>query len=254
MRSSRPLLAAELETKELRPITLHTPILPTGTRQSQTLPVSLPLQLPYKAPQELKRWARRLKSRTNLDGEVLSKRIKKVAPHLSVLQSRRLKANTQMAYLQAMELFLGNAAMSCMPDWPRETWDSELVEALDRMYQRGAAQQEATHVVSATMWLNPSLVGSVKMALPGAKASLKGWLRLEPAGSRPLIPWVILWQLILQLLANGDTEAALITWLAFEGYFRISELRLLRAFQLTPPTGAVGQSQAYCAFSWLQAT
>ena len=60
-------------------------------------------------------------------------------------------------------------------------------------------------------------------------ASLKGWNKSVPRSQRPPMPACLVLVMTRLFIVRSQYQWALITWLGFDGYFRISEI-----FQLTP--------------------
>ena len=154
---------------------------------------------------------------------ILAQRIRTLRPEVTFLQLSRLRPATQSKYAGALERVLAWWRMRSLPDWAAGMWDAALQDYLEELYEQGANRGEASSVVAALLWLRPELGGTQKAALPLSAASLRGWAKLEPGFTRPPLPYAIALAAALWLAEHSQQEAALLVWMLFETYLRVSE-------------------------------
>lgn len=95
------------------------------------------------------------------------------------------------------------------------------------------ADGEASYLTTKVVYCRPDL--SFRQGLPRARAALKGFRRLAPAGSRLPWPFPVLAMLVNEMARMGDGDAAVDTALAYGLLFRPSELLRVRSVELVPP-------------------
>lgn len=105
--------------------------------------------------------------------------------------------------------------------------DNLLAEYFNHLYNTNPSRgnlQKSVNCRAGILLHYPQL----ESRLPLAKASIKGWGHTVPRSQRPPIPACLVFVMIRLFIKRNLLELALVTWLGFDGYFRISEIFKIR--------------------------
>ena len=114
-------------------------------------------------------------------------------------------------------------------------WDDVLARHLDSLFLAAGSRDMATKLVAAVIWRNPALSRASGTRLVLTRQALRGWLRLEPAGSRLPLPYCVICALVMLFLNDGRRDLALLVLFSVEIYARPAEPLRLRVADFVPP-------------------
>ncbi|CAK0891989.1 unnamed protein product [Prorocentrum cordatum] len=154
--------------------------------------------------------------------------------------TERVRPATQAGYCDVLEPLADFLGRRPLPTLSGPQWDSLLLNFVEWVRGEGWSRALASRPLPAVVWAQPTLGGPLRQVFPGAHAAMLGWRQLEPAHSRPPLPWGVVLALAWAMLPECPVGALAII-VMFETYMRPSELLSLTVGQLVPPTASRGQ-------------
>ena len=149
--------------------------------------------------------------------------------------------NQYQRYLQLFVDFCKESGES----WPprAEDLDPLLPDYMDLLYLQGRGPQEGEKTVAAVEYNFIAAKGNMFRA----KRALKGWRKVSPAQSRPPLPRVAMFGGLMNLLAAGLHDMALMTLVAFFLCLRPGEAIDLKGTNMIKPVKSAGLQ-----FQWVR--
>ena len=186
------------------------------------------------------------KVRLQLEGKTQEERFKKRKRFLeNVEMTPRFPGQTfleQMAvtqevatdYLKRMKAFKAFANKMHLKLRPINKLDESFSIYLNHLFAEGIDVSEGFKTLAALVDARPD--ASQKGDLPRSRRSLQGWAKLDPARTRPPMPYPLVALLSCNMFEKNQGEAALLVLLSFTAYLRPSEALTLRGEDIVGPT------------------
>ena len=140
-------------------------------------------------------------------------------------------ATDYMIRYQDFRLFVKKKAYNI--DTPKSL-DSSFSFYLNHLFFEGADVSEGFKVLAAVLDAHPDCGG--KLGLCQSRRCLQGWAKIDPARTRPPLPFPVVAMLAVHMIDFGCPEAALAILLTFSCYLRPSEMLSIRGVDLVAPT------------------
>ena len=233
-KTTRKLLPADAAASSSR----DTPLGPMGSDTSGGTRQGRPKRQRQDFKVVASKASKQREERRRKEDKVLQGRIKSINPALTHLQMNKVRPRTQGRYLRSLEAFLAHQPYQKLPEWSSEEWDTEVLSYLENLYDSGEGQAEAKLICAAVLWMCPQLKGPQRAALPKCSVALRGWSRMEPDKTRAPLPYSVMCAMTVWLCREGQHrlrwQSALLLWVMFESYLRISEALALKSEDVIP--------------------
>ena len=194
-------------------------------------------------PAPLKRLARlrsQLGGKTAVERSAKRQKFIQEAPQLprfpgqTFLEQMAVSHEVALDYMTRMRFFHVFAQQKRLKLHPSTKLDESFSIYLNQLFSDGADASEGFKTFAALLDAYPQTSG--KAGLPRARRCLQGWAKLDPARSRPPMPFSLVALICCHLLELQCVEAALAILLSFTAYLRPSEVLNLRGSDLVGPT------------------
>jgi hypothetical protein len=161
------------------------------------------------------------------------------------LEKSSVQAPTRHDYENRRIAFNHFVRQECLPTMSTAELDTAIVDFFDEMWWKGHPVEDGTKSLAALRYFLPQVDRKHGgEALPRASRALAGWVKRAPRMSRPPFPLQALMLVILDLVARGMTEPALMLALLFTCYLRPNELNR-RIDDVVRPVKAAGAAMQY---------
>lgn len=154
-----------------------------------------------------------------------------------LLHSRAVTDRTRARYARAVSDFdtwLGRFEKVLRESDPRMSLDEAMTRYFTYLFNKGDPQYKATYCLHGMRLFQPGVGAGFPMALK----ALKGWKKIQPSGSRPVMPReVVVMMAMMMRWRFRDNDVAVLTLLAFDCYLRCGELVALRTQDLVEMRG-----------------
>ena len=151
------------------------------------------------------------------------------------LEANAVGPATRATYTHMMAIFTKFATSSSLPTSRHEHLDHALAQLLNKVWLDGWTRGEASKLYAAVLDARPECGKQGSKSLPHSKRALQGWARLEPATTRPPLPWEFAALLAWHALQAGHPAACVAIVLMFTTYIRPIEAFDLAESSLVPP-------------------
>lgn len=153
----------------------------------------------------------------------------------TALELQAVSTETRVMHRSAMQIFDAFMTSCALPVSTDEELDLAAANYVNLLWNRGAKRHEGTRFYAVLMDRFPRFGAVGSSALPKVCRALKGWSRLEPAMTRPPLPWTVAAWMMFAMLSSGQIDAALAVGLMFTTYYRPSEALGVREGDLIDP-------------------
>ena len=137
-------------------------------------------------------------------------------------------------YMKRMEAFKTFAKSRHLKLHPINKLDESFTIYLNHLFSDGIDVSEGFKTLAALVDARPD--ASQKGDLPRSRRCLQGWAKLDPARTRPPMPYPLVALLCCNMLEKNQGEAALMVLLSFAAYLRPSEALTLQGEDVVGPT------------------
>ena len=79
-----------------------------------------------------------------------------------------------------------------LPVWSAVDWDHVLDDYLNFLYDKQCSVEGCSRILAAVLWAEPHLGATIRATFPVASRALAGWRKLQPARSRPPLPYEVM--------------------------------------------------------------
>ena len=162
--------------------------------------------------------------------------------HLSLLERKSVSVEVQNQYQKYFQLFV-DFCRENGEAWPPslECLDPLMADYMDLLYLQGRGAHEGEKTLASVEF---NIVAS-KGKMVRSRRALKGWRKVVPALSRLPLPRVALYGIVMNLLAGGFKNMALMTLVAFYLYLRPGEAIEVKAGNVVKPVRSAGVQYQY---------
>ena len=158
----------------------------------------------------------------------------------TMLEQRAVSATTRSGYDEAVKEFEEFVVTRRLPRKTVLQIDRATSDYVNFLWDGGHEKHVATRFYAAFVDHFPEFGSGGTLRLSRCKRALSGWSRMEPALTRPPMPWAVVAWITTALLDRNEREAAAAVLGMFTTYCRPSEILALRCEDIVMPAARRG--------------